>query len=68
MEKCSRCKISETILYINGEPICVDCDNKAQQSVRPPTDEMLTRKGPVKVESIDRTTGGSIHIVGDKRR
>ena len=35
MAKCACCG-AETILYVNGVPICVDCDNQKPDAQSPP--------------------------------
>jgi hypothetical protein len=69
MAKCSCCGVVDTNLYVNGVPVCVDCDHKftspstpvpriTEPKYQPPP------KPPRKVQSIDRLT---IHIVEAKQ-
>jgi hypothetical protein len=75
MAKCSRCGAVETSLYINGVPVCLDCDDKST-SPSLPFGPRITESNepppppPKKVQSIDgsRTEGSTIHIVGARRR
>ncbi len=68
MAKCSRCGVVETVLHINGVPVCLDCDKKNPQ---PPDSAWVTRSGPPKkVQNIEdlRATKSPIPIEGSKHR
>ena len=55
MAKCSRCGVGEILLYVDGMPVCVDCDNKTirPQSSDSPEDRVANPpKSPKKVQSI----------------
>jgi hypothetical protein len=45
MATCSRCGVVETMLYINGVPVCLSCDNQAKtpSSVPPRIAEFINR-------------------------
>jgi hypothetical protein len=72
MAKCSRCGVAETSLYINGVPVCLDCDSKTPQ---PPDSPWLTESNPPtppkkKVQRIEdsRAAESKVHIVEAKHR
>ena len=67
MSKCSRCGVVETILYVSGVPICVECDKKTQEPASPRTTEsnQALPHPQGKIQSIDGSTAAesTIHIV-----
>ena len=73
MAKCSRCGVVEILLYVDGVPVCADCDN---QTIRPqssdsPEDRVANPpKSPKKVQSISdsRPVEPKIRIMGTTSR
>ncbi len=63
--------VVETKLYVNGIPLCLNCDNKSASPplAGPPVAEPKPPPPPKKVQSIDCSTvkGSTIHIVGAPR-
>jgi len=72
MARCSRCGVIETSLYINGLPVCLDCDKETLQPLDSPwvTGLNQRRRPPKKVQSIEdsKPATSTIHIVGARRR
>jgi len=73
MAKCSRCGVVEILLYVDGVPVCADCDN---QTIRPqssdsPEDRVANPpKSPKKVQSISdsRPAEPKVRIMGAEPR
>ncbi len=75
MAKCSRCGIAETNLYVNGVPVCMECDNKSTSQstsagLRITEPNQQPPNPPRKVQSIDRsmTAEATIHVVEARHR
>jgi hypothetical protein len=70
MATCSCCGVAETMLYINGVPVCLNCDNHAKTlpSVPPRIAEInKPLKAPLKEEHVEMSAVGSaIHAQGEK--
>ena len=73
MAKCSRCGVVEILHYVDGVPVCVDCDNKTirpQSSDSPGDREANPPKSPKKVQSISdsRPAEPKVRIMGAEPR
>ena len=60
--------VMETSLYINGLPVCLDCDNETLRPHDSPWNQRLNP--PKKVQSIEdsKSDAPTIHIVRPKGR
>ncbi|HEV2198357.1 MAG TPA: hypothetical protein VGR73_00940 [Bryobacteraceae bacterium] len=59
MATCSRCGVAETWLYINGLPVCLDCDKQTLQPLDSPllvTGSNRQPHPPKKAQSVEDST------------